>query len=166
MNSVLQKLLEEGIRHLPETRKLFTQLKKRRPADLDSVMADLHEKAFRQIDCLICGNCCRSLGPRITDRDITRMAKAIRQKPSTLTDSLLQIDDDGDYVFKSMPCAFFGSDNYCAIYENRPQACATYPHTNRRRFVQLLDITLLNVRTCPAVAFITVELSRHYSLRQ
>lgn len=166
MNPTLHRLLEEGIRRLPETRKLFLQLKKRKPADLDLIMADLHELAFRQIDCLLCGNCCRSLGPRITDRDITRIAKTLRQKPSNLTDSLLRIDDDGDYIFKSMPCPFLGSDNYCAIYENRPQACATYPHTNRRRIVQLLDITLLNVHTCPAVAFITIELDRHYSQKQ
>lgn len=163
MNPDFHQLLEDGIRRLPETRKLFMQLKKRKPSDLDMIMADLHEQAFRQIDCLLCGNCCRSLGPRITDRDIAHLSKALRQRPSQLTDNHFRIDEEGDYVFRSMPCLFLGDDNYCAVYSHRPQACATYPHTDRRRFVQLLDITLLNVRTCPAVALITKKLVQHYS---
>ncbi len=151
-----QTYIDEASKQLPEVRKLFALLKKRKPANLDAIMADLHEEAFDAIDCLQCARCCATLGPRITDRDITRMAKSLRYKPSQLADSYLKIDEDGDYVFKTMPCPFLGADNYCAVYPDRPQACSGYPHTDRRRFVQLLDITLLNIKICPAVALISL----------
>lgn len=158
-----QSQIDEAVRRLPEIKKLFAQLKKRKPGNLDEVMAGLHAEAFARVDCLQCGNCCRSLGPRITDRDIARLAKALREKPSRLTEAYFRIDEDGDYVFRSMPCPFLGTDNYCSVYADRPQACAGYPHTDRRRFVQLLDITLLNIKTCPAVAQMVLALSRHFS---
>jgi len=155
-----QRLIDEGVQRLPETRKLFARLKKKKPVDLDELVADLHLEAFEMIDCLKCGNCCRSLGPRVTDRDIARISKTLRQKPSVFTQSFLKIDEEGDYVFSTMPCPFLNADNYCQIYSDRPQACAGYPHTDRRRFIQLLDITLLNVKTCPAVAWITLEMCK------
>lgn len=143
---------------MAEIRKLFATLKKRKPVDLDSIVARLHAEAFDRIDCLQCARCCSTLGPRITDRDIARLAKAIRCKPSLFTENYLKTDEDGDYVFQSMPCPFLGTDNYCSVYDHRPQACVGYPHTDRRRFVQLLDITLLNLKTCPAVAYISLRL--------
>jgi Fe-S-cluster containining protein len=37
------------------------------------------------------------------------------------------------------------------IYENRPKACREYPHTNRKRFVQILNLSHKNCETCPVV---------------
>ena len=61
------------------------------------------------------------------------------------------MDEDNDYVFRQMPCVFLDKENYCRIYENRPRACREYPHTDRRRMHQILDLTLKNMETCPAV---------------
>jgi hypothetical protein len=60
-------------------------------------------------------------------------------------------DEDGDYVFKQTPCVFLGTDNYCSIYEVRPNACREYPHTNRKKMHQILDLTVKNAEICPAV---------------
>ena len=135
----------------PSTQKLFKQLKKRKPRNLDEVVHTAHEEVFEYIDCLECANCCKTLGPRITDGDIARLAKHLRIKPSKVVDEYLRIDEDGDYVFKSMPCPFLMPDNYCMVYESRPRACREYPHTDRKRFYQILDLTRKNVATCPAV---------------
>jgi len=135
----------------PTTKKLFRSLKKRRPKNLDKVVREAHEEVFDVIDCLECGNCCKSLGPRITDVDIARLAKHLRMKPGKLIEQYFKIDEDGDYVFQSMPCPFLMPDNYCMVYESRPIACREYPHTDRKRFYQLLDITQKNVAICPAV---------------
>lgn len=162
MNPAYQRKIELAQKQLPETRKFLNRLKKISPKDLDEVVADLHDKAFAQIDCLQCGNCCRTLGPRLTDRDIQEMASALRIKPAALTQKYLNIDEDRDFVFASMPCPFIGDENLCSIYSSRPRACAEYPHTDRRRFVQLLDLTLKNLSTCPAVCDIVAELKRYY----
>lgn len=129
----------------------FARLSKQQARQLDSVVHDLHYDVFEEIDCLECANCCKSLGPRITDRDIEKMGKALKLKSAAVIDQYLRIDEDGDYVFKTMPCPFLASDNYCMIYENRPKACREYPHTDRKRFYQIRTLTLDNVSTCPAV---------------
>jgi Fe-S-cluster containining protein len=162
MNPAYQRKIELAQKQLPETRKFLNRLKKISPKDLDEVVAGLHDKAFTQIDCLQCGNCCRTLGPRLTDRDIQEMASALRIKPAALTQKYLHIDEDRDFVFAAMPCPFIDNENLCGIYSSRPRACAEYPHTDRRRFVQLLDLTLKNLSTCPAVCDIVAELKRYY----
>jgi hypothetical protein len=143
-----------------EFRKLAVQLKKWSERSLDIAVHSLHDKVFSEIDCLECASCCRYLGPRITNQDITRMAKVLRMSSSELFDMYLRTDEDGDMVFKTMPCPFLMSDNYCSIYENRPKACREYPHTDRKRFYQIIDLSLKNIPTCPAVYRIFDELSK------
>jgi Predicted Fe-S-cluster oxidoreductase len=116
---------------------------------MDTIVQQLHDEVSEKIDCLTCANCCRSLGPAIYDKDIERMAKALRIKPSEVVSSYLRIDEDGDYVFKSMPCPFLMNDNYCSIYESRPKACREYPHTDRKNFEQIYKLTVKNASTCP-----------------
>ncbi|HAB89109.1 MAG TPA: zinc/iron-chelating domain-containing protein, partial [Bacteroidetes bacterium] len=47
---------------------------------LDAMFLHHHEKVFEQTDCLDCGNCCKTLGPRLTKTDVRRMAKYLRVK--------------------------------------------------------------------------------------
>ncbi|MFV0482770.1 MAG: YkgJ family cysteine cluster protein [Bacteroidales bacterium] len=129
----------------------FKKLKNRKPKDLDTITLELHEKAFEEIDCLECANCCKSISPIITYNDIERIAKQTKQKPGELVEKYMHMDSDGDYVFNSSPCPFLGADNYCSIYSHRPKACREYPHTDRRRFYQILDLTRKNCEICPIV---------------
>ena len=148
MNFNLKFLAEKAE---PSTIKLFKSLKKRKPKNLDTIVQQAHVDVFDEIDCLECANCCKSLGPRITDADIARLAKYLKFKPGKLIEKYFRIDEDGDYVFQTMPCPFLMSDNYCMVYESRPKACREYPHTDQKRFYQVLDLTKENVKTCPAV---------------
>jgi uncharacterized protein len=141
----------EAGRKKKENFSFFKQLAKKDSGRVDEAFHSVHEEVFGEIDCLDCGNCCRSLGPRITDADIRRISSAMKIRPADLTEKYLRLDEDQDYVFKSMPCPFLGKNNYCQIYENRPRACRDYPHTDRRRMQQILDITHKNTETCPAV---------------
>lgn len=118
---------------------------------LDQRVHALHEEVFETIDCLDCANCCRTLGPRILDTDIRRISSSLRMKPSAFVEQYLHLDEEGDYIFKSMPCPFLGNDSYCSIYEDRPKACREYPHTDQRRVYQVMNLTLKNSAVCPAV---------------
>lgn len=143
----------ENLQVLAEKAKpLFLQYykkNKKRLGKMDTIVQQLHDEVSEKIDCLTCANCCRSLGPAIYDKDIERIAKALRIKPSEVVSSYLRIDEDGDYVFKSMPCPFLMDDNYCSIYESRPKACREYPHTDRKNFEQIYKLTVKNASTCP-----------------
>lgn len=131
---------------------LYHKRHKKRLDKMDTVIHQIHEEVSEHIDCLSCAQCCKSLGPAIYDKDIERMAKALRIKPSEVIEQYLKIDEDGDYVFRSMPCPFLLNDNYCLIYESRPKACREYPHTDRRKFNQIYKLTVKNTSTCP-IAF-------------
>ncbi len=122
---------------------------KKRLEKMDKIVQQLHEEVSEKIDCLSCANCCKTLGPAIYDKDIERLSKALRLKPAEVVASFLRIDEDGDYVFKSMPCPFLMPDNYCSVYEHRPKACREYPHTDRRKFEQIYKLTVKNTSVCP-----------------
>lgn len=138
------------------SRKLFQKLKKSKPRDLDDSVQQFHEEVFAEIDCLKCANCCRTTSPIFYDKDIERLSRYLKIKPSKFTEQYLHIDEDGDYVLNMAPCPFLDSENYCGVYDARPAACREYPHTDRKRFYQILDLTLKNTAICPA-AYAVVE---------
>lgn len=140
--------------------KQFFKKNKKKIESADELIFRLHEQAFSKTDCLSCANCCRTLGPRITEKDIDRIAKALRIKPAKVIENYLRVDEDNDYVFQSMPCPFLMDDNYCSIYEARPKACREYPHTDRRKFYQIYNLTVKNAYTCPVAYSVLENLQR------
>lgn len=143
-----------------ENKKFLTGLKRKDTKKLDTAFHTLHDVVFEEVDCLRCANCCKTTSPIFYSNDIERAAKALRMKPGDFVETYLRIDDDKDYVLKSSPCAFLGSDNYCSIYEDRPKACREYPHTNRKKIVQIMDLTYKNTTVCPAVLEIVERLKK------
>ena len=136
--------------------KRFFDTNKKRLMKMDRQIEQLHHEVSAQIDCLECGNCCRSLGPMINVKDIDALSKKLRIKPADFIENYLRKDEDGDFVFQTMPCPFLGDDNYCCVYENRPKACSEYPHTNRKKFYQIYALTVKNASVCP-IAFEVLE---------
>lgn len=133
---------------------------KKRISQMDAQIHELHAAAEASTDCLQCANCCKTLGPAIYDRDIERMAKQLRMKPSDFFSQYLRKDEDGDYVFQQMPCPFLMPDNYCMIYEARPKACREYPHTDRKKFYQIYKLSVKNTYTCPIVYEVIEEIKK------
>jgi Fe-S-cluster containining protein len=134
-----------------ENKAFFQQVKRLKPKVLDKQIHQLHEEVFACTDCLKCANCCTTTGPMFTDKDISRIAKHLRLRPSEFTEKYLRIDEDNDYVLQSVPCTFLGDDNRCSIYDVRPKACREFPHTDRVKQHQIINLTQKNVAVCPAV---------------
>lgn len=143
-------------------KKLKDKLKNTKPKNLDNIFHDLHEETFKQIDCLDCANCCKTTSPIFIQTDIDRLAKVFRMKSSRFIDEYLHRDEEGDYVLKTTPCPFLGSDNKCLVYEDRPKACREYPHTDRKNIFSILDLSLKNTLVCPAVSKIFYEIGKDY----
>jgi uncharacterized protein len=140
------------------TKKILNSLGKLKPQRLDDLMQSLHEKEFENINCLECANCCKTISPAMGESDVRRMASAVRMKVADFIDAYLNLDTDGDFVFKKSPCPFLLDDNKCEIYSSRPKACKEYPHTDRKRFYQILNLTAKNSEVCPAVFNIVEQL--------
>ncbi len=164
MEEELQQLPENARKKHTENKKFFAKLKKKPPKNLDYLMQELHEAEFERTDCLECANCCKTTGPLFTQTDIERIAKHFRLRPSDFIDQYLRLDEEGDYVLQSVPCTFLGPDNYCSIYDVRPKACREFPHTDRKKFHQISNLTLKNVAICPAAYNIVEEMKRKIKL--
>ncbi len=143
-----------------ENDRFYKRLIRKPPNDLDEQFDKLHDEVFEKIDCLTCGNCCKTTSPIFYERDIERAAKAVKMKPGSFFEKYLRMDEDKDAVLQQAPCAFLGPDNYCSIYDSRPNACREYPHTNRKKMYQLLSLAFKNTMVCPAVFEITERLKK------
>lgn len=134
-----------------QNKKFLSSFKKRNPREVDDLFHAAHEEVFSEIDCLTCANCCKTTSPIFYQSDIERVAKALRMKPGDFIQKYLRIDEDKDYVLQSSPCPFLDDDNRCRVYQDRPKACREYPHTDRKKMVQIMDLTHKNTLVCPAV---------------
>jgi len=151
----LPEFKRRSLAHKKDNQKFYTRLRNRPVKNLDEIMHEEHDRVFEKTDCLQCANCCKTTSPIFYQKDIERAARAVKLKPGSFIETYLKIDEDGDFVLKQSPCVFLNADNYCQIYNDRPQACREYPHTNRKKMQQILDLTFHNTLVCPAVLKIT-----------
>lgn len=153
------QLLQNWEKKSAEHQKLYKNWLSR--ADKNKVLKrlpQLHEEAFERIDCLQCANCCKNYSPRFKTPDIKRISKHLGLKESVFIDTYLNLDSDGDYVVRSTPCPFLGTDNYCSIYDKRPSDCQRFPYTDEDVLVKRPLITLKNSSFCPAVYYVLEKL--------
>jgi Fe-S-cluster containining protein len=141
-----------------ENIKLKNKLKQLNSFDVDELFHTQHDEVFRNIDCMQCANCCKTTSPLLLDEDIKRISKHLKLSPKEFYTLYVKRDEDGDLVFKNVPCVFLDNKNSCKIYNHRPKACKEYPHTNRKKMVQILDLTMENYKICPAVYTIVEQI--------
>lgn len=146
-NNLRQRWKKEG----EKARQTLKAYRKRPPRDLDERFENAHDEVFAGMDCLDCGNCCRTTSPMLFEKDIDRLARHLKLKPGQFVSDYLFLDTDGIYAFRQTPCPFLGEDNRCSVYEERPKACREYPHTNMRKMHTMLDLAEKNAVICPAV---------------
>ena len=140
--------------------KRFKQLLNR--ADKNEVLKKLphlHNEAFSKINCLDCAACCKNYSPRFKTPDLKRIAKHLNLKEGAFIEKYLRLDEDGDYVVKTRPCPFLGSDNHCSIYEVRPSDCTRFPYTDEDVIFKRQALTLKNSSFCPIVYYVLDKLA-------
>ena len=139
---------------LKKSKKTYTTflrgLLHRKIRGLDSLAIALHKQAFRKIDCLDCANCCKTMSPTYNKADINRISKHLGMTYKQYFDKYLYIEEDGDYMNKSIPCQFLKKDNKCSIYAVRPRDCGGFPHTQWKDFKLFVSGThIQNIEYCP-----------------
>jgi uncharacterized protein len=135
----------------PQNKVFLQGLKRKNPRLVDDHFHKIHNEVFDEINCLTCANCCKTTSPIFYQNDIERVARALKLKPGEFIEKYLTVDSDKDYVLKTSPCPFLDDENYCMVYEARPKACREYPHTDRKKVVQITELTYKNSLICPAV---------------
>jgi hypothetical protein len=119
--------------------------------ELDAMARETTDGVWAQIDCLACGNCCRSLQIVVDDRDIKRLAARVGMTIKAFAQRYVAVAEDRTKHFVSAPCPFLGDDNRCAVYEDRPQACRDFPYLHTKGFRNLTLTMIENTGVCPIV---------------
>jgi len=141
-----------------ENRIFLHQLKEDK-ARIHDVQTKIHNDVFNELDCLDCANCCTTTPPIYTTKDVKRIARHLSISPKQFKHKYTIEDIDGGLVGISVPCTFLNDDNTCKIYEVRPLACRTYPHTDGRDFTRRPELNYKNTIVCPAAYHIVKRLN-------
>ena len=124
------------------------ELKKYSSELIDEKVKALVSHFYQIIDCTQCANCCKNLEPGIEDNELEKLAE--RNKMDVIEFRRKFVEFDGDTLFlKTKPCMFL-EENKCGIYEDRPHACAMYPHLEQTHFKYKKNVWS-NYQICPIV---------------
>jgi Fe-S-cluster containining protein len=127
-------------------------VEKKAPKTLDAAGAVFDKAVWQEVDCLSCANCCKTMSPTFTPKDIKRISAHLNMRPVDFKEKYLYLDKrENDWMNKLQPCQFLDlSTNMCSIYEVRPADCAGFPHHTKRRMIDYMHVYKQNVEYCPA----------------
>jgi len=158
MDTIIADWKQNAEQHGERNLMFLRRLKRKDDRAVDRQAHRLHEEAFSLIDCTKCANCCKTIHPLLTDKDIQRIARHLGMDASTFQAEYLEDDEGGRLHMKGLPCPFLGADGRCKIYEVRPADCAEYPHTDKGGFTFRTYGIADNSLVCPAVFYIVEQL--------
>jgi uncharacterized protein len=133
-------------------RKFLRGLEKKPPRGLDALALKIEKEVWPETDCLSCANCCRTMTPTYTPKDIVRISAHLGMSPALMKEKWLYKEKStGDWLNRSTPCQFLNLlTNKCNIYHVRPVDCSGFPHLGKKRMVDYLHIHKQNIDFCPA----------------
>jgi uncharacterized protein len=133
-------------------RRFLTKLENKQPKNLQNLIARIDKEVWKEVDCLSCANCCKTMTPTFNAKDIKRISAHLGQTEDEFKTKWLYRERGGDrdWLNKTEPCQFLDmKTNMCGIYEVRPADCAGFPHLTRK-FSDFAHIHKQNVDSCPA----------------
>lgn len=133
-------------------RRFLTKMEKQPPRGLDKIAAETDKEVWKEVDCLACANCCKTMTPTYTPADIKRIAAHLKMTAEEFKNKWLYKErSTGDWMNKKTPCQFLDlKTNMCSIYAVRPADCAGFPHHTKKHFKEWVHVYKQNVEYCPA----------------
>lgn len=152
MKPINIRSFKQKVRHnKARLRRFLTKLEKNSPRGLEKVTSRLEKEVWKEVDCLTCANCCKTMTPTFTLADMKRISAHFGQTVDEFKKKWLYKErSTGDWMNKKQPCQFLNlEDNKCSIYEIRPADCAGFPHLPKK-MKDYAHVHKQNVEYCPA----------------
>lgn len=157
----LEKFAANAARKKKSLSKFLGQLDELLPPDLQEIVDKADAKVWAETDCTSCANCCKTMTPTFSKRDITRIAAHLNMTVRAFRDQWLYKEkESGDWVNTTQPCQFLASNNMCSIYEVRPADCAEFPHHNKQPFDDYNAMYATNMMHCPATLSLVYKVKK------
>jgi Fe-S-cluster containining protein len=138
-------------RNKKRLRNFLTRLEKKDAVNLHLITLEANELSWAKTDCLDCANCCKTMSPTYSSKDLTRISKHLGMTVKNFKAKWLYKDRTGDWLNTSQPCQFLDlKTNLCGIYEVRPGDCSGFPHHTTKKIKDYGHVYKQNVEFCPA----------------
>ncbi|MBS1947682.1 MAG: YkgJ family cysteine cluster protein [Bacteroidetes bacterium] len=145
-------------------RRFLTKLEKNLPRGLDTFKLAADKEVWKETNCLDCANCCKTMSPTYTKKDIARIAAFLGMNEKSFKEKWLYKDRAGDWLNKQQPCQFLDlKTNMCTIYKARPADCAGFPHHTKKKMTEYMHVYKQNIEFCPATYRLTEKLAKMMS---
>ncbi|HVZ25012.1 MAG TPA: YkgJ family cysteine cluster protein [Sediminibacterium sp.] len=133
-------------------KRFLGRIEKNPPRGLDKLAEQLDTRVWKEVDCLSCANCCKTMSPTYTATDMKRIAAHLGMTVSAFKEKWLEYDDkEGDWMNRQQPCQFLDKQtHFCSIYAVRPADCAGFPHLKKKKMTDYIHVHQQNVAYCPA----------------
>lgn len=133
-------------------RRFLTKLENNEPKGLQVLINRVEKEVWKEVDCLSCANCCKTMTPTFNAKDIKRISAYLGETVEEFKTKRIRRERGGDrdWINKTEPCQFLDmKTNMCSIYEVRPADCAGFPHLFKK-FSDFAHVHKENVDSCPA----------------
>jgi uncharacterized protein len=138
--------------HKKSFKRFLSKIEKYPPKNLHPTLDKIDAEIWKETDCLTCANCCKTMTPTFTMKDMKRIAAHLNMTVAEFKTTWLEYDKKaGDWMNKQQPCQFLNlKDNKCLIYEVRPSDCSGFPHLTKKKMVDYIHVHKQNIQYCPA----------------
>ena len=156
----LRSFKQKARHHKTAFKKFLGKVEKNPPRRLDKMAEELDAQVWQDIDCLSCANCCKTMTPTFTEKDIKRIATHLEMTADAFKSKWLHFEKkDKDWVNNKQPCQFLNlKDNMCSIYPVRPESCAGFPHLKKKKMVEYIHVHQQNIEYCPATYLMVTKM--------
>jgi uncharacterized protein len=155
---------KQRVRHNKRSfRRFLTKLENKQPRGLQSLVNRIEKEVWKEVDCLSCANCCKTMTPTFNEKDIKRISAHLGESLEEFKTNRIRREKGGnrDWINKTEPCQFLDmKTNMCGIYEVRPADCAGFPHLFKK-FSDFSHVHKENVDSCPATYKLVEKMMMH-----
>ena len=152
-------IAQEGIDNVEENDAFRSYLQKLDGNGLDEKVHALNNIITPQIDCTVCGACCKQLMINVTEDEKIRVATHLNITSADFQEKYLEESMQGKLIMGSIPCHFLAYSK-CTVYENRFTECRAFPHLHETNFKGRLFGTLIHYAMCPIIYNVVEELKK------
>src|SRR5450755_2844007 len=93
-------------RNKKRLRTFLARLEKRPNGIVQLITLEANEQAWAKTDCMDCANCCKTISPTYSQKDIVRISGYLGMTRKAFVEKWLIKDRTGDWLNKKQPCQF------------------------------------------------------------
>ncbi|MFT4205373.1 MAG: YkgJ family cysteine cluster protein [Chitinophagaceae bacterium] len=144
-------IADEAEARADENQQFIQLLKSLDGIAVDEKVAQLNAEIEPQVDCTVCGNCCKTLMINVEAEEADRLAAHLRLSRTGFDERYLEKSEHSDRMLvNAIPCHFL-EENKCTVYPYRFAGCREFPALDKPYFTKRLFTVFMHYGRCPII---------------